>query len=276
VSGPSGATGDAPAGAWLPPRRPGAPAAIRLLALPYAGGDTSIFATWTELLPWEIELWPVQLPGRGRRALEPAYAAVGPLAGALAGPLADAWAAEPGPAPQLAIFGHSMGALVGFELARELRRRGGPAPRHLLVAGRPAPQLLPRYSPLADLPDAELFEQMHRRYGYALPAADGPLDELLEAMRPTVRADLRVSETYVHAEEPPLDCPITAFGGLADPTLTREELDAWRHQTRGPFRTRMLPGGHFFLETEPDVRFLVRFIADALLAPAQTPTPARR
>ena len=256
------------AGAWLPPRRAGTPPAVRLLALPYAGGDTSIFAAWADLLPWEIELLPVQLPGRGRRALEPAYAAVGPLVGALADALADALAEEPGPPTPLAIFGHSMGALVGFELARELRRRGGPEPRHLLVAGRHAPQLPPRFSPLSELPDAELFEQMHRRYGYALPAAAGPLDELLDAMRPTVRADLKVSETYVYTEEPPLDCPITAFGGLADPTLLREELDAWRHLTRGPFRTRMLPGGHFFLEVEADMRFLVRFIADALRAPA--------
>ena len=252
---------------WLPPRRAGAPAAIRLLALPYAGGDTSIFARWADLLPREIELCPVQLPGRGRRALEPAHAALGPLVGAIADAITD----EPGlPAP-LAIFGHSMGALIGFELARELRRRGGPGPRHLLVGGRPAPQLPPRDGPLSNLPDAELFERLHQRYGYALPAAGGPLDELLEAMRPTVRADLRVSEGYAYAEEPPLDCPITAFGGLADPTLSREELDAWRHQTLGPFGTRMLPGGHFFLES--DARFLVRFIADGLLAPPPPPPP---
>jgi medium-chain acyl-[acyl-carrier-protein] hydrolase len=254
-------------GAWLSPRRAGAPPAIRLLALPYAGGDTPIFAAWPDLLPWEIELVPVQLPGRGRRALEPAYAAIGPLVHALADAITAELADEPGPPTPLAIFGHSMGALVGFELSRELRRRGGPEPRHLLVAGRPAPQLPSRYGPLSELPDAELFDQLHRRYGYALPAAEGPLDDLLDAMRPTVRADLKVSETYAYVEEPPLDCPITAFGGLADPTLLREEQDAWRHQTRGPFRTRMLPGGHFFLESEADARFLVRFIADVLRAP---------
>lgn len=256
-----------PGGRILPPRRAGAPAAVRLLALPYAGGDAAIFLPWAERLPREIELCPAQLPGRGRRALEPAFAALPPLVGALADALAD----EPGPAPPLAIFGHSMGALVGFELARELRRRGGPAPRHLLVAGRPAPQLPPRYGPLSHLPDAELLARLHERYGYALPAAGAQLAELLDVMRPTVRADLRVSEGYAHADEPPLPCPITAFGGLADPTLAREELEAWRHQTAGPFAVRMLPGGHFFLEAEPASRFLVRFIADALLAPAPPP-----
>jgi medium-chain acyl-[acyl-carrier-protein] hydrolase len=250
------------AGAWLPPRRADEGARVRLFALPYAGGDTAIFAPWIDLLPWEIELCPVQLPGRGRRALEPAYAEIGPLVRALADALLPALG------PRFAVFGHSMGALVGFELARELRRRGQPAPCHLLVAGRGAPQLPPRYGPLSHLPDGELLARLHERYGYAAPApadADaGDLGELLDLMRPTVRADLRVSEGYVHADEPPLDCPITAFGGLADPTVTREELDAWRHQTRGPFRTRMLPGGHFFLESEAEARFLVRFLVDSV------------
>jgi medium-chain acyl-[acyl-carrier-protein] hydrolase len=255
--------------AWLPPRRGGGGARVRLFALPYAGGDTSIFAPWAEHLPHEIELCPVQLPGRGRRALEPAYAEIGPLVRALADALAPALDAP------FALFGHSMGALVGFELARELRRRGLPAPCQLLVAGRPAPQLPPRYGPLSHLPDGELLAQLHRRYGYAAPApADaGQLGELLDLMRPTVRADLRVSEGYAYADEPPLESPITAFGGLADPTVTREELDAWRHQTMGPFRTRMLPGGHFFLESEAEARFLVRFLGDSVRSALERRSP---
>jgi medium-chain acyl-[acyl-carrier-protein] hydrolase len=241
---------------WLPSRRPRDGVAIRLFCFPYAGGDVAIFSPWAEDLPWEIELCPVQLPGRGRRALEPAYAELGPLVSALAGALAPALDTR------FAFFGHSLGALVCFELAREQRRRGGPLPCHLLVSGRPAPQLPRRYGPLSQLPDDELVVQLHRRYGYAAPKDDGQLGELLRLMVPTLRSDVMVSDRYVHVDEEPLDCPITAFGGLDDPTVTRDELAAWQHQTRARFETRMLPGGHFYLESER--RFLVRFLANSL------------
>lgn len=241
---------------WLPALRPRETVTLRILCFPYAGGDTPIFAPWADELPPELEVLPVQLPGRGRRALEPAYAELGPLLGALAGGLAPAF---DGP---FALFGHSMGALVAFELARELRRRGRPQPSHLLVAGRPAPQLPRRYAPLSHLPDGEFLEELYRRYGYAPPEDDDGLDVLLDVMLPTIRRDVAVSDGYVYADEPPLDCPITAFGGLDDTTVTRDELDAWRHQTRGRFELRLLPGGHFFLEAERT--FLVRFIANSV------------
>ncbi|HWO22762.1 MAG TPA: alpha/beta fold hydrolase [Kofleriaceae bacterium] len=246
--------------AWLPGRRPRGGTALRLITLPYAGGDTAIFAPWAEELPYEIELCPVQLPGRGRRAGEPAYAAIGPLVGALAGALAEAL--PPALDLPFALFGHSMGALVGFELARELRRRGLPEPCHLLVSAHAAPHLPRRYPPLSALPDDEFVAALHRRYGYVVPQDAGPLDELMRLMIPTLRSDVMVTDHYVLAEEEPLACPITAFGGLDDPTVTRDELAAWQHQTRGGCETRMLPGGHFYLDTDP--RFLIRFIADRL------------
>jgi len=130
------------------------------------------------------------------------------------------------------------------------------------VSGRVAPQLPGRYGPLSGLPDDEFLDQLHRRYGYVPPEDDGYLDELLALMLPTLRSDVTISDRYVYAEEEPLDCPITAFGGLDDPTVTRDELAAWGHQTRGRFETRRLPGGHFYLESE--WKFLVRFIANAL------------
>jgi medium-chain acyl-[acyl-carrier-protein] hydrolase len=229
-----------------------------MFAFPYAGGDASIYAPWTEELPWEIELCPVQLPGRGRRALEPAFSDLGALVRALADALA------PELDGRFAFFGHSMGAIVGFELARELRRCGRSLPCHLLVSGRPAPQLPRRYSPLCHLPDRELLEQLHRRYGYAAPVYEGQLGELLRLMLPTIRDDVTASDRYTYADEPPLDCPITAFGGLGDETVTRAELDAWRQQTRRRFETRMLPGGHYYLESETESKFLVRFIAASL------------
>jgi medium-chain acyl-[acyl-carrier-protein] hydrolase len=241
--------------AWLGPGRPRTGAALRLLAFPYAGGDITIFSAWAEDLSWDIELCPVQLPGRGRRLREPAFDELGPLVRALADGLAPAL---DGP---FAFFGHSMGALVAFELARELRRCGRPLPHHLLVSGRPAPQLPRRYDSLAHLPDAEFFARLHERYGYELPQAEG-LEELMSLLAPMVRSDVLVSDRYVYTDEPPLPCPITAFGGIADATVTRDELSAWQRQTTGRFETRLLPGGHFFLESAR--QFLVRFIVDSL------------
>lgn len=246
-----------PTGAWLPLRRRSEGVAIRLFAFPYAGGDVAIFARWVDDLPREIELCPVQLPGRGRRLGERAHAEIGPLVRALADGL------EPALEGRFAFFGHSLGALICFELARELRRRGRPLPFHLLVAARHAPQIPLRYAPLSGLPDGELLEALHQRYGYTRPEIDFEIDELLQLMLPTVRADVQLSERYVHAEEPPLPCPITAFGGMTDPTVTREELTAWRHQTAAGFDVRTLPGGHFFLESERT--FLVRFVSGILL-----------
>jgi medium-chain acyl-[acyl-carrier-protein] hydrolase len=243
--------------ALLPSRRVRGGVAIRLFSFPYAGGDISTFSPWAESLPPDIELCPVQLPGRGRRALEPAYSEIGLLVDALADGLSPALDMP------FAFFGHSMGALVCFELSRALRRRGGPRPCHLLVSGRPAPQLPSRYGPLAHLDDDdELLVHLHHRYGYALPEDDERLDDLLQLMAPTIRSDVMISDGYRYRDEEPLDCPITAFGGLDDSTVTREELAGWQAQTRGRFEIRMLPGGHFYLESQQT--FLVRFVAAGL------------
>ena len=241
---------------WLSSPRGRDGAAIRLFAFPFAGGDVATFAPWADELPREIELCPVSLPGRGRRIGEPAHAHIEPLVKAVADGLAPALGGR------FALFGHSLGGLIAFELARELRRRGGPRPAHLLISSRPAPQLPRRLTPLWNLPDDVFLRALHERYGYTAPVDVGPIDELLELMLPTVRSDVRISDEYAYQGEPPLDIPITTFGGLTDPTVSRDELAGWRQQTTGPFEQRMLPGGHFYLTSE--WRFLVRFVANTL------------
>jgi len=252
----SNAGGESDVRKWLVRFRPNPSAALRLFCFPYAGVGASAFFPWARELPGGIELVGVQLPGRESRIREKPIGSLSSLTTELVNFL------HPHLDRPYAFFGHSMGALMCFELARELRRRDRPLPCHLLVSGQPAPQLPRRHDPLAHLPDADFVEQLHRRYGYALPEDDEQLDELLDVMLPTLRSDVMVTDDYVHGAEAPFDCPITAFGGLDDPTVTRHELDAWRHQTRGLFRTRMLPGGHFYLESE--WKFLVRFIVDSL------------
>lgn len=164
-----------------------------------------------------------------------------PLVEALAGalPLADL---------PFAFFGHSLGALVAYELARALRRRGGPEPLALLLAGRRGPRRPPREEPIHALPDAEFMARLRELNG--TPEEVLEHGELMQLLLPLLRADFALHETWELRPEEPLGMGISAFGGLADPEVTREDLEDWRGETRGRFRLRMLPGDHFFLHSE--------------------------
>lgn len=214
-------------------------ARLRLFCLPHAGAGASLFHPWSRILPREIQVCPIQLPGRENRLREP------PPTGlpALVRDLADA--IGPHLDLPLAVFGHSMGAAIGFELARELRRRGVATPVRLLMSGFRAPHRRPAVPPLAALPDARFLETVQQRYGRF---ADELLREpaLLDLILPVLRADLAMIETYCCTEEAPLDCPISVFGGESDPTVTGDELAAWNRHTGAGFDHCTLPGGHFF------------------------------
>jgi medium-chain acyl-[acyl-carrier-protein] hydrolase len=159
-----------------------------------------------------------------------------------------------------AFFGHSMGAMIGFELARLLRREYGLAPVHLFVSGRRAPQL-GRVSPITyNLPEPELIEEVRLLDGTPKEVLENP--ELMEMMIPLLRADFEVVETYTYVPEAPLDCPITVFGGLQDSETGREMLEPWREQTSLNFTLSMLPGGHFFLHS--DQRILLNALSREL------------
>ena len=145
-----------------------------------------------------------------------------------------------------AFFGHSLGARVGFELARSLRRQGRSLPAHLFVSACPAPQL-PLGRPIHMLPKGALLAELQRRNG--IPQVVLAQPELLDLLLPLLRADLMVVETAVYRSEPALDCAITAFGGIEDPIVSREALEGWGEQTSGPFNTAFFAGGHFFLRT---------------------------
>src|SRR5262249_3231561 len=231
-------TGSTP---WLLRPRSDPRADLRLFCFPYAGGGASLFRRWADILPAGVEVCPVQLPGREGRFREAAFDRLPPLVETLAREL-RAFLDRP-----FAFFGHSMGALLGFELARQLRRMGAAGPAHLFVSGRRAPQVARSEAPIHALPDAA-FRDEHRRFT-GTPAAVLDNAELLELLLPTLRADFTLVETYTHHAEAPSDTPITAFGGTDDPLASWEQLDAWRAQTTGSFRLCMVPGGHFFLQT---------------------------
>jgi len=223
---------------------PSRPAArLRLLCFPYAGGGTSIYRSWGAQLPPYIELCAVRLPGREGRFAEPPLRRMDQLLEQLVA----------GVLPYLdrgfALFGHSLGALVAFELARALRREGLPTPAHVFVSGRRAPQLPDTREPgepaLHTLPDAELIGELRQLGRHPFDAEATP--ELLDLMLPTVRADLELAETYEYQDDLPLACPITAFGGHNDEAVTEDSIAAWRAHTRHRFALNMLPGDHFFL-----------------------------
>lgn len=226
---------------WLARSRPDPRARLRLFCFPYAGGTTHIFRRWPEALPPSVEVCAAQLPGRGPRIGERPYSNLHDLAEALLPVIAERRDLP------FAFFGHSMGALFAFELARLLRRSGGPSPVHLFASGRRAPQLPDTLPPTYNLPDAEFLEELRRLNGTPPEVLEHP--ELLELMIPHLRADFEVVQTYVYAEGPPLDIPVSVYGGLEDEEVSVEDLEGWREQTTAAFSLRMFPGDHFFIDT---------------------------
>jgi medium-chain acyl-[acyl-carrier-protein] hydrolase len=145
------------------------------------------------------------------------------------------------------LFGHSLGALMAFETARELRRRGLGTPLRLFVSAHAAPQIPRLVEPLHRLPEPEFVAELVRRYD-AIPSVVLADRDLMEMFIPVLRADLEILETYNYCPEPPLACPISAFGGVLDSTVAKSHLEAWQHQTASSFRMNMFHGGHFFLK----------------------------
>jgi medium-chain acyl-[acyl-carrier-protein] hydrolase len=239
---------------WLPNVRLNPRAALRLFAFPYAGGSTAIYRNWQAALPEGIDLCPVQLPGRGSRMREQSFTRVPALVESLAEAL------RPHLDRPFAFFGHSMGAAIGFELARRLRERYSLEPAHLFVSGRRAPQVPGERLHTYDLPEEEFVAELQRLNGT-------PRDvllhaELMQVMLPLLRADFELIQTYEYVPGPPLGCPVSAFGGLQDYEVERGMLEAWREHTEGPFSVHMLPGDHFFLHSAGQQ--LLRLLAQKL------------
>ncbi len=220
-------------------------ARLRLFCFPFAGGRPSAFSSWVDELPPdirpEIELYSIRLPGHETSRKEGFFTKLPPLVDALA-PVLGSYLNAP-----FAFFGHSMGALVSFELTRQLRRQGMPGPVHMVVSGHRAPQLPDPHPTIHQLPEPQFLAKLRNYGGTPEEVLQNP--ELIELLLPALRADFAVCETYAYTDEEQLDCSITAFGGNEDAKVSRKELSAWQVQTRKFFSFRMFPGGHFFLQT---------------------------
>lgn len=232
-------TGAAPGATerWVLRRHARPDAGLRLLCLPHAGGDTWMFADWHTALPPSVDVCPIRLPGRGSRIADPAIADLDGLVAALVAGV-DGLLDRP-----FAIFGHSMGALIGVALARALGRERGLAPVLLCAAACRAPHLIGSQAPLSGLPTPVLLQAMRQRYGRALDLADNP--DLMRLVLPTLRADLALCEVPLAADGD-LDCPIVAYGGRDDPSVDAAALDGWGTHTSGAFRHHVVEGDHFF------------------------------
>lgn len=252
---PDEPTAAAPAfNAWVQCYRPNPGASLRLFCLPYAGGSARIYRSWARHLPPFVEVCPVQLPGRDSRIAEPPLSDLSGLVRASGRGL------RPYFDRPFAFYGHSMGAVLAFELAHHLREEYGLQPEHLFASGRAAPQRGRRERSIYDLPADELLEELRELKGTPPEVLAHP--ELMSLMLPLLRADFALCDTYAYAERPPLACHITALGGLRDTQVPREHLEAWRELTTGPFSLRMFPGDHFFLHG--DEMLLLDVLARAL------------
>jgi medium-chain acyl-[acyl-carrier-protein] hydrolase len=253
-------------GGWFSGQLPDKTARVRVFCFPYAGLGSSIFRTWIGTSRPEISFCPVQLPGRETRELETPFRRMDDLVAAAAEAL------EPHLDEPFALFGHSLGGLIAFELAR---RVDGRRPlQHLFVSARRAPHLPDPAPAISHLADHRFIQEMQRRYN-GIPQAVLECPEILERLLPRLRADVEILETYVYRPGAPLSCPVSVFGGRSDATVSEQDLREWQSHTTAECRTRLLDGPHLFLQERRGE--LIDAIAEdvARLSPAWSRTAVR-
>jgi medium-chain acyl-[acyl-carrier-protein] hydrolase len=216
-------------------------AKVRLFCFPFAGGGASAYRVWGQQMPDFVEVCPIQLTGREERCMEPPHRRMETLTEVLVEQIQRCRDLP------FAFYGHSMGALIAFELARTLRRREAPGPLALLLGAYQAPHLPPLRPGAHRLPKAEFIAELERFRG--TPPEVLANQELVDFLLPVMRADFELCDGYRAAEEAPLDCPLVLYGGAQDDSVSQQQLENWRVHTRRSFALHMLPGHHLFLQS---------------------------
>ncbi|MER8265617.1 thioesterase II family protein [Streptomyces griseus] len=222
---------------WVRRYHPAPQAPVRLLCLPHAGGSASYFHPVSQRLTPHVETLAVQYPGRQDRRHETCLETVRELADRIVEVIGP-WQDKP-----LALFGHSLGASVAFEVALRMEARGN-LPAALIASGRRAPSAL-RDERVHLRDDDGLLEEIRRLDGTQSQLLED--DEIKRMVMPSIRADYKAAETYRYEPGPPLSTPVYALTGDADPKATTDEVRAWADHTTGPFDMTVYPGGHFYL-----------------------------
>jgi surfactin synthase thioesterase subunit len=220
--------------------------------------------TWRATLAPHVEVVAGQLPGRAERLLEPAITRLEPVVDALVRAVA------PPPGQRFAYFGHSLGGLLAFELARRQQGLGLPTPEHVIVSGCDAPRHRKKNRALHLLPDDDLLDVLRGYNG--TPPEILANRELMKLLLPAVRADFAISETYVYRDDFVLDRPITVLAGEHDERDTPEAVDAWRQETSGRCDIHWFDGDHFFIHPHRDA--VIARVRHALASAAPAPLVA--
>jgi surfactin synthase thioesterase subunit len=245
-------------GLWLRCFTAAPKARIRLICFPHAGGSATSYHALSVALPPTVEVLAVQYPGRQDRRAEACIDNISELVDRLLPALTAGADDRP-----LALFGHSMGATLAFEVARRLQERAGALhPVTVFLSGRRSPHS--RRSEQIHLRDDQgILREVQLLDGSTAAALSDP--DILQMVMPALRSDYRAAETHVHVPGPPLRCPVVALTGDADPRTSVEEVEGWREYTEGPFAVRVFKGGHFFLNDHPEaVRDTIRDHLSAL------------
>ena len=242
ATGQAQATRDAPDPRWFT-GEPEHPPRCWFLCFPHAGAGAAGYLRLAKMLPPGIALRVAQLPGREGRFREPPYRDVRELARDMA-PAVESMASRP-----VVLFGHSLGAIAAFEVAREMRRLGLPPPAHLYVSGRQAPHVGMRGRATWNLSDEALVAALRELGGTPETVLGDP--ELFALLAPALRADLEMNERYEYAPAESLPTAITGFGAGCDPRAAPGEVAAWADHTTGRFAFVPVDGGHFALLDRP-------------------------
>lgn len=240
---------------WIRRFGPVPDAAMRLICFPHAGGAASFYAPMSRAAKPEIDLRAVQYPGRQDRRKEPFLTSIDEIADRVAECLTND--ADDRGTP-LGLFGHSMGAMIAFEVAYRLERAGFPADA-VFVSGRRAPSRHRDGEGLSGKPDEDVIDLLRRVNGIDIDSLD---DDIVAMIVAVFRHDYLAVENYRFARPEPLRTPIVVFNGMSDPLTTMDEAEAWSAHTSAEFELRPLTGGHFFLAQHQNL--ILRVIADRL------------
>ena len=232
---------------WLLPFSNKKSARVKMFCFPYAGGSASIYRSWSDALGETVEVLGIQLPGRENRLFEQPIDRVQTAVEQVATNI------QPFLDKPYLIYGHSMGAIVGFELARYLQQTAPLAPSHLILSSYRAPHLPNRHERIHQLETPQFLSKIESLNG-ASPIFFQD-QELIQLALPMLRADFKLHETYTYVPDTPLSCPMTVLGGTDDSRISEEELSGWEQHTTNIFSLHMLTGGHFFIKTHPDKLF---------------------